>query len=208
MQLLRAILDFLFPLNDTQALVASASPEILGTFARPTPVNETVVALLPYRRPVVRACVIEAKFKGNERAEDLLAGVLADYLNEWSAEQEVFSPGPLVLIPVPLSSRRLKERGHNQAERIARKAARMLSSVYLDTDILLRTRDTRPQTTLGGRARRRNLAGAFAAKGTPDPEHTYIVFDDVITTGSTLKSALSALRAAGAERVLGIALAH
>ena len=172
MLLLRTILDFLFPLNNAQEQVAHASVETLGGVARPAPLPGSIVALMPYRKPLVRACVVEAKFKGNERAEDLLASVLADYLNEWSAEQDTSGPGSLVLVPVPLSPQRFKERGYNQAERIARKAAKRLPDVYLDTDLLVRSRDTLPQTSLGGRERRQNLVEAFAAAGTPDAAHT------------------------------------
>lgn len=208
MWILRAILDLLFPQSRNASRVTDASPEALGFLVRPEHIGNDIVALIPYRTPLARACIVEAKFKDNERAHDLLAGVLADYLNEWSADETPFTPGALVLVPVPLSKMRLKERGYNQVERIARKAAAKLPDVYLDTDLLIRTRDTLPQTTLSGRARRQNLKGAFASSTSPDSEHTYIVFDDVVTTGATLSNALQALRDAGASRVLGLALAH
>lgn len=208
MWLVDTILDFLFPLNRQEAQVAQASTETLGVFVHPIPVNEDVVALMPYRKPLVRACVVEAKFRGNERAEDLLARVLADYLNEWSAEYAAFNLESVVLVPVPLSPQRLAQRGYNQTERVARKATKRLPDVYLDTDILIRSRDTSPQTSLTAHQRRENLTGAFRVQGAPDLTYTYIVFDDVVTTGSTLSAAISALRNAGAGQVLGIALAH
>lgn len=208
MWLLRAILDLLFPLGSRAALVAEATEETLGLLVRPMLVEHDVVALMPYRAPLARALILEAKFKDSERAQHLLAGALADYLNEWSAGETPFTEGALVLVPLPLSRERQRERGYNQAERIARGAATRLPDVYLDTDILVRTRDTLPQTSLGREARRQNLTDAFAAAQAPDPAHTYIVFDDVITTGTTLEAAISALRAAGASRVLGVALAH
>lgn len=208
MPLLRTILDLLFPLGRTAGLVRDATGETIGRVACPIRIEGDVVALMPYRAPIARACVIEAKFKDNERAQELLAGVLADYLNEWSAGEITHTPGSLVLVPVPLSEKRRKSRGYNQAERIARKAAAQLPDVYLDTDLLSRTRDTLPQTKLGAHARRKNLLGAFEATSAPDSEHTYIVFDDVMTTGATLSAAMQALTDAGASRVLGIALAH
>ena len=208
MPLLRAILDLLFPLGRTAALVRDATGETIGHVVCPVRVAEDVVALMPYRAPVARACIIEAKFKDNERAQDLLAGALTDYLNEWSAGEITYTPGSLVLVPVPLSEKRRRSRGYNQAERIARRATARLRDVYLDTDLLSRTRDTLPQTRLGARARRKNLLGAFEATSAPDSEHTYIVFDDVMTTGATLQAAVDALRAAGAIHIIPLALAH
>lgn len=208
MRVLRLVLDLLFPLSDRATLVEDATLESIGQYARPVCITENIVALLPYRKPLVRACITAAKFKDNEKAQVLLAGVLIDYLNEWSASNCVLDESPLVLVPVPLSSERRKERGYNQVERIARHAAKNLSYVYLDTDLLVRTRDTLPQTTLSGTQRRANVAGAFGVSYPPDRSHTYIVLDDVTTTGSTLTAAIEALESAGSTTVLGITLAH
>lgn len=204
MQLLRFILDLLFPPTDLQALVEDATVETLGRHVRPTVIDDDLVALLPYRVPLVRACVVEAKFKDSERAQTLLAGILVDYLNEWSASYQ--ASGSLVLVPVPLSAGRHKERGYNQSERIARLAAKRLPEVYLETDLLVRVRDTLPQTSLGKEGRRRNVLGAFALSRPLDPSYTYIVLDDVSTTGATLEAAMSAFHEK--DQVRGIALAH
>jgi ComF family protein len=208
MLLIRLILDFLFPLSDTQALVANASLESIGAYVRPKHIDEHVVALLPYRNSLVRACIIEAKFKDNQQAQQILAAVLAEYLSEWSTEHSALSSNTLVVIPVPLSSSRQTARGYNQAERIARLATGKLPDVYLDTDLLVRVRDTVPQTSLGGTERRSNLEGAFGTTAPTDPIHTYIVLDDVTTTGTTLRAAISALNAVHPGNVIGIALAH
>ncbi len=208
MRVLRIILDLLFPLSTRAALVEDTTLESIGQHARPVHITENIVALLPYRKPLVRACITAAKFKDSGKAQALLAGVLVDYLNEWSATNTILDGSVLVLVPVPLSSERQKERGYNQAERIARFAAKKLPHVYLDTDLLIRTRNTLPQTTLDGTERRTNLVGAFGVSCPPDPTHTYIVLDDVATTGSTLSAAIEALELAGSTRILGITLAH
>lgn len=208
MLLIRFILDLLFPLNSRQALVTDASLESVGVYVRPKHIDEDIVALLPYRNSLVRACIIEAKFKDNERAQKVLAGVLTEYLSEWSAEHTALSSHTLVVVPVPLSPSRHAARGYNQTERIARIATDKLSDVYLDTNLLTRVRDTIPQTSLSGRERRSNLEGAFKTTTPTDPNHTYIVLDDVTTTGATLRAAISALNAIHPGNVIGIALAH
>ena len=199
MKVLRAFLDFLFPPRDTQALVADATHETLGALARVSVIAPNAVSLLPYRTHLVRAMILEAKFRDNEHAQRLLAKVLADYL------QDDASLDSLVLVPVPLSDTRLKERGYNQCERIARL---MKAGIEIDTGLLVRTRDTLPQTSLKRTARRENLQGAFMLARAPDPSYTYIVFDDVYTTGATLMSAMNVFKEAGISRVSGLSLAH
>ena len=207
MKLLRAILDLLFPPRDTEALVNEATSESLGALARVRTHEDRTVSLLPYRAPLVKACVTEAKFRDSENAQKLLAAILAEHLWSFVEDLQSYERRTVVLVPVPLSEARRKERGYNQTERIGRRALAGLADVTLDTRILTRTRDTLPQTSLGGRARRENLKGAFSAMH-PDASHTYIVFDDVRTTGTTLTEAMRALGNAGATRVYGISLAH
>ncbi len=208
MQFVRAVLDFLFPPRDAEAVVRDTTPAILGAHLNPRMHEDGTVSLLPYRAMHVRACVTEAKFRDSEHAQSLLAGVLADYLASWSAEEGSFEKRALVLVPVPLSEERRAERGYNQAERIASKALPGIPEATIATDILARARDTRPQTSLSGSARRRNVHGAFSVVTQPGHTHTYIVIDDVRTTGATLAEAVHALRAAGATRIIGLSLAH
>lgn len=201
MLFLRLLLDFLFPPRDSEALVAHATHETLGALARVSSITPHTVSLLPYRTPLVRATILEAKFRDNEHAQKLLAKILADYMH---AVQEDFE-AQIVLIPIPLSKNRLKERGYNQCERIARFTG---TNVRIDTELLVRTRDTLPQTSLKRGARQENLRGAFSLSSTPEPSYTYIVFDDVYTTGATLAAAMDAFREAEIESVSGLSLAH
>jgi ComF family protein len=201
MRLLRVLFDLVFPERAAQALVSEATPEILGTLVQPVHVQPDTVALLPYRAPLVRACITETKFSDSQKAAALLAGVLTEYLKTLKAEA-------IVLVPVPLSKKRMKERGYNQVERVARLALPSLERAELVTDLLVRVRDTLPQTSLAGTARRDNLKGAFAVTGSFDPHHTYIVLDDVLTTGSTMQAVLGTLREAGMYSASGLSLAH
>lgn len=109
-------------------------------------------------------------------------------------------PSSTVLIAVPLSRARLRQRGYDQARELARPLARALSLPLLD-DALRRLRDTAPQSSLDGLARRRNLRGAFAAAFPTAPPARVLLIDDVMTTGATLHAAATALRRAGVHRV-------
>lgn len=207
MRFLRALLDLLFPPRDTEALVRDATIEELGRFVRPHVSKDGRVFLMPYRTPLVRALIREAKFKDNERAVTLLALALQEYLESWLLEHEAYEAQSVVLVPIPLSKERLRERGYNQAERIARRALADLPGVTI-APVLARLRDTLPQTSLSRRKRLENMAHAFRAIGPVSDAHTYIVFDDVSTTGATLAAATRALSEAGARRCIALSLAH
>lgn len=111
-----------------------------------------------------------------------------------------------IIVPVPLSRVRLRERGFNQALEIARPLARALD-LPLDTHALVRARDTPPQSRLPWRVRHRNVRHAFAC--TEDfAGKTVIVVDDVMTTGATLDAVARTLKANGAVRVVNWVVAR
>jgi predicted amidophosphoribosyltransferase len=113
--------------------------------------------------------------------------------------------GQVCLIPVPLGSRRLRTRGYNQSERIARAlGARVGRPVR--TEVLQRRRETRTQTALTPEGRHANVAGAFEARGAAGL--ACVLVDDVFTTGATLAAAGAALQGAGAARVEAVTFAR
>lgn len=126
---------------------------------------------------------------------DLAAGrMLAALWLERAKEVE----RPQAIVPVPLHSARLRERGYDQALELAKPIAKVLN-VSLAPDLLRRDRATSAQTELDARARRRNVRGAFAVVGAL-PAHVAL-FDDVMTTGATLRECARVLRQAGVVRV-------
>ncbi len=108
------------------------------------------------------------------------------------------------VVPIPLHPKRLRERGFNQANTLARCIARQWG-LPLRTRQLSRTRHTKSQTELTRRERHANLAGAFASR--PGRGPLWLV-DDITTTGSTLEHAAQALKRAGASRVVAICVAQ
>ena len=209
MQMLERLLDFLFPPRESERLVASAGMDTLASCVAPVTIPSSpfpTMALFSYQHPLVQALIVEAKFHKNKKALGLLGAVLHDFLVEWNADRTAFDARSLVFVPVPLSRERRAGRGYNQTEELWR-AAGVSGIAHYAPEMLERVRDTAPQTSLSGDARTRNMKGAFHAKHV-DMEHTYIVFDDVTTTGATLAAAVAALRDAGATSIVPLALAH
>jgi ComF family protein len=115
-----------------------------------------------------------------------------------------------VLVPVPLHSRKARERGYNQAELLAQMLAEAAGEGTRVESLLCRKVDTATQTAFDRRTRMANLKNAFAlARGASlTPGLHYILVDDVFTTGSTLNSCAHALRRAGALKLDVVTVAH
>lgn len=128
----------------------------------------------------------------------LLAALLSRHL------QQAFDEGltrPDSLLPVPLASRRLRQRGFNQAAMLARWLGQNLH-LRVEEQLLRRTQDTPAQQQLTAAARRRNLRQAFALAPHAGVENRHLaLIDDVLTTGATAQSLARLLKKAGAARV-------
>jgi ComF family protein len=118
-----------------------------------------------------------------------------------------FRQSPRLLLPVPLHAAKLRQRGFNQSELIARAALKSpaLSGLQmsLETTILQRTRATSSQTGLTRHQRRENIRGAFKVLRPAEVAgRDLLLVDDVFTTGTTVSECARVLRQAGAQRVL------
>jgi ComF family protein len=147
------------------------------------------------------------KYNGVRPAANVLGGLLARALEavEPGFEQLTFAQPPILVIPVPLYRGKLRERGFNQAELIARAALKLRPAserLQLVPDLLLRTRETASQIGLTSHQRRANLRGAFAvARAAEVTGRQVILVDDVYTTGATATECAHVLRRAGASKV-------
>ncbi len=153
------------------------------------------LSLGPYEGPL-RAALHELKYRGRRRVAQRLAQALltAPGASDWLE-------GAAVLVPVPLHPRRERQRGFNQAARIA---AHIASGTGLrhEPRALVRRIDSPSQTGLNASARRRNVAQAFAVRRrAPIAGRCVVLVDDVTTTGATARACARALLSAGAAEV-------
>lgn len=109
------------------------------------------------------------------------------------------------VVPVPMHRAKLRKRGYNQAELLARAVARRLK-IPCATELLRKTVDGDPQSTLPRGERATNVRGAFSAAGRVRHQSLLLV-DDICTTGETLRACAQALRNEHAARVCAVVVA-
>jgi ComF family protein len=180
-------------------LPAQGRPVCGACVIHPPPFSQTVVAL-PYRYPWDG---LLTRLKFQQAVE--LAGPLAELLGDAVGHALVLEPQrrPALVLPVPLSIERQRERGYNQAWELTRRVARRWQ-IPARPDGLLRLRSTVPQLSLPRSQRLANVRGAFAldARWRPAVQGQQVALvDDVMTTGATLTAAADALLRAGAADV-------
>jgi len=112
------------------------------------------------------------------------------------------------VVPVPLDRGRLRERGYNQAELIAKPLARLLG-IPFRSYLLVRTRPRPSHLRLTRRERWETVRGAYATHKMAQVDKLRVILvDDVFTTGATLDACSRALKGAGATRVVGLTVAR
>lgn len=152
----------------------------------------------------LREAIHALKYRGRTRLAQPLGELMADCWARFAPEGVKVQ----LVIPVPLHVTRLRERGFNQSELLARVVAQT-HGVALNTTALQRIRHTRPQIELSRSERARNVRGAFeVCDESAVKDQTVLLVDDMFTTGATLNECARALRHAGAERVYCLTLAR
>ncbi len=150
---------------------------------------------------LIRQAIHQLKYRNLTALSAPLAKLLNDYL--------VTNPLPgEVLVPVPLHPKRLRERGHNQSQRLAKEMSNLNNLPVID-DCLIRNHPTPPQArTATVEERRSNVADAFTCVNDSLQGKQVLLIDDVSTSGATLDACAKALKAAGAISVWGLVLAR
>ena len=164
----------------------------------------------------VREAVYSLKYRGVRAAAPEMGRLLARYLDTHPFESRAAFESNLpphtaatpvdLIVPAPLHAKRLRDRGYNQAELLARSLSKE-AGIPLDTSSLVRVKHSGPQVGESRERRRSNVDGSFRCD-TDMTGKSVIVVDDVATTGSTLSACASALKNSGASDVWGLALAR
>ncbi len=156
----------------------------------------------PFRfEGIVRQAIHKFKYNNFKALGLTLSHLLAGYLEARPLPKEV-------LVPVPLHSHRLRERGYNQSSLLAQELGK-LTAIPVVEGSLVRFKDTPSQArSATAESRRSNVAEAFACRDQRLQGERVLLIDDVCTTGATLNSCAIALKRVGATSVWGLTLAR
>lgn len=165
-----------------------------------------------WNRDPIRSLIHHLKYTPRGRRMDIvepLAHILQRALAEERLAALAHDPARCLVVPVPLSSLRFRERGFNQAQALAVELSRIQG--FPCGNILQRHRHTGTQTHLSRQDRTQNPRNAFSLKSPANPHPSprgkiCLLVDDILTTGSTLSACARELRKSGADQVIALAV--
>ena len=151
---------------------------------------------------VIRRAIISLKYKF---ATDIANELVDCCVNRLASNFHLLNS---ILVPIPLHKHRENWRGFNQTEIIGEKLAKKMNWKYIP-DLLIRTKESKPQVGLKGIDRRKNLSGVFSV----NPAYNLlpitcnlVLFDDVYTTGSTINEAKKVLQESGFKNIKSLTI--
>lgn len=216
MSFLNTILNIIFPVNCISCGKAGKDLciECIGTF---TPAEREsakwIYPLFEYHNPLIKKSIWLLKYKGKRRIAKIFAEVLygkiLEELSDLTLLEDFRQP---ILIPIPLSLKRKRERGFNQAELICREIIKLdkNENLILEKNVLIKPKETEHQARIEDRNKRlKNIIGSFGIKNSEKIKNKNIILiDDVSTTGATLNEAKKILKQAGAKKIIAFTIAH
>ena len=196
-----------------------------------------IFPLYDYRHPPIKKALWLLKYNGKKRLAGIFAEILYEKIIEELSELSVMENfNEAILIPIPLSTKRYRERGFNQAELICKELIRLSRTNHLtppsaplsiskwrgvggevftlENNVLIKPRETEHQARIHNRTERlKNIIGSFSIKNEKEniskiKERNIILIDDITTTGATLTEAKKVLKQAGARKVIAFTVAH
>ncbi len=212
-----ALIDFFFPLTSEERRVAAmTATDFMQCAARRHAhvVRKKPYTLSPfvYRDALVRTAIHVGKYRGKKSVCHMLGAVMWDIYGEDVAVHTLMCGMPWFVVPVPMSPRKKRKRGYNHAGEIAHSFVSHASAdvcMYAPHCVGRVTHRESQTLTRSRSERQKNAHNVFVVTDTEAVrDKNILVIDDVTTSGATMSDMARALRAAGARRILCIAVAH
>ncbi|MCK4918441.1 MAG: ComF family protein [Candidatus Pacebacteria bacterium] len=209
------ILNAFLPLDKNQKLLKNISVEKFLSLTTPAqiPPLKNSIAIFSYKNKFTRQAIWSLKFKNNSKISQLFGQITYDYLIEELSELNLLTNfDKPILISIPITSKKKRERGYNQTELIALEISKLdnNNSFEYRKNILKKIKNTLPQSrTRSKEERENNLKDCFKVI-MPKLIHgrNIILLDDVITTGTTMNEAKKTLLKHNPKQIICVALAH
>jgi ComF family protein len=206
-------IEKLFPFRPNLKEVKNLTSEKISSLPKSDNVYgaDWIFPLFRYKNRTVKAIIWELKYHGNFVPLEEIGRLLFDEIAEKMSDVIIFDgEAKFLLIPIPISNNRRRERGYNQSEMIAKAVLENDVSRHLlyAPQWFQKIRETPRQSRSHSKVERmKNLAGCFEASPAIDGYYV-ILIDDVVTTGSTLDEARRTLFESGAKNVWAFTVAH
>ena len=210
----RAILNIVFPKNCLACKRHGymICPKCLQEISPPwEQLQPWIVSVFKYKNSNIRQAVWKLKYQGSHAIADDLAPYMYDELISMLEERLSIYEGRLILIPIPMTRKKLRDRGFNQSEILAQAIRNQNKELFtVNSSSLIKIKETTPQAKIKIRSKRlANMRGIFDIK---NPSHvanqTIILIDDITTTGATLSEARKVLKKAGAKQGFAVTVGH
>jgi len=175
--------------------------------------EKNIYPIFSYKDKVIKKALWNLKYKGHMSIAKPLALLIHDRILEELSDLEIMDDfkNP-ILVPIPLSKRRLRERGFNQSEEIAKEIYKIDDGNTFEfaPNALLKIKETESQVKIKDRVERlKNLNGCFAVKNSEKVRgRNIILIDDITTTGTTINEAKETLLRADVKKVIAFTVAH
>ncbi|MGN1041721.1 MAG: ComF family protein [Acutalibacteraceae bacterium] len=164
--------------------------------------GETIVCVSPFKyEGKIRKAILKFKFQGHTEYAQPFAKIISEKICKNFKINNIDINDIDYVCAVPLSEKRIFERGYNQSELLAKEISKNLSIPM--NNVLKKIRETSLQHSLDAKEREQNLFNAFSVvKGVNIRDKNFILCDDIITTGNTLKECVKALKKCGAGKIV------
>ena len=161
-------------------------------------INKTKVYSATIYKDIVQKMIRGLKYHKQRELALYQAKIMYQYWCNLEISKQNF-----VIVPVPISNKRLKERHYNHMSLVANEFAK-LTGYEINENLIIRVKDTKPQYKLSKAQRAKNLKGAFEAikeNFAEEKEKNFLIFDDILTTGSTISEITKIFQKNGAKHL-------
>ena len=214
----KGFLDLLFPqkclgcgIQDAiicESCLMSFPPFLTENKPPNLPEIDEIFVATSYENEIVKKTIWLFKYRGVKALAEPLSSLMVKKLGDKITHLISNSSQTAVIIPIPLSRKKLKKRGYNQAEILGKCLSDKLS-IKMETDVLYKIKETISQVEIKDRDKRlKNIQGVFAVKNPEIIKNKIIILvDDITTTGATLNEAGRVLKQSGAKKIIGLTVA-
>jgi len=150
---------------------------------------------------IIKRLIKDLKYHNKKKLVSLFAEIMFDYMKEININSNY------IIIPVPISKERLKERKYNHMDLVADNLSK-LTRFQVNKNLLFRIKDTQKQFKLHKQERMKNIKDAFCVnQNTNVPKDTpLLIIDDITSTGITFEEIIKTLKKSGYKNIIAIAL--